>query len=274
MNEKEIMTLQSKAKQIRHKVIEMGYRSKKIIHYGASLSEVEILLSIYQVMKQGTRLNEEDFFILSKGHGALGYYAVLGALGYMNEEEMALILQNGSPFQCLITKNEEKGFMTSNGSLGHGLSFAIGKLLSARYKKQERRAFVLLGDGESQEGSVWEGIMFAAQHQLNNLIVIMDKNNLQIDGKTEEIIGVTDPERVFEGFGWNFYSVDGHDMGTLIKTLESIPQNNKPTIILAETIKGKGVDFMEGNSLWHQGTLTEKQYLECLEQIERGGTNG
>lgn len=270
MVKKKDMELQQKANKIRKRLTELAYQSQKAVHFGGSLSEIEIILSIYQVMKQREKLNEEDIFILSKGHGAIGYYVILEELGYMSNQEMNSILQNGSPFQCLITKNEDKGFLTSGGSLGHGLAFAIGRLLQARYQGRDKKAYVLLGDGECQEGSVWEAFMLAGHQQLNNLIAVIDMNQMQIDGNVSDIVGIPDLAASLTGLGWNCFHANGHNVDELIEIMQNLPKNQKPTAILAKTVKGKGIDFMENSDIWHQGILTEKQYISIMENAKGG----
>lgn len=227
------------------------------IRLASSLSCVEILVALYYggVLRYNPEdiYNEDrDRFIVSKAHGSISYYPVLADLGFFPMEELGRV---GKPGSILgdIPDNSVPGYETINGSLGHGLGVACGIALGLRAKKSDRKVYVLLGDGELFEGSVWEAIMFAAQHGLDNLILIIDNNKICMLDYCSKIINLEPIEAKFQAFGWHSVSVDGHDVNELRKVLLETKQqkNGRPTLILANTVKGKGVPKLEGDSLCH-----------------------
>ncbi len=263
------------AKNIRKNMLEIAYSSEYKSHYGGGLSEVEILSVLYNgilnVNSENPLMINRDRFFLSKGHCVLGLYTVLNAVGFISDDMLKTYQKNGSVLGSLSVKNEEIGIETSGGSLGHGLSMAIGSLLAGRLKSIDYKAYVLLGDGECNEGSVWEAAMFASQCKLNNLIAIVDNNGFQSDGNNEEILNMDSFKEKWISFGWNAFEVDGHNVQELYNVFTNIPQNDKPTAIIAKTIKGKGISFMENNNFWHHDRLTdEKLYEQALKEIEEG----
>lgn len=227
------------------------------IRLASSLSCVEILVALYyggvlHFYPKEIYNENRDRFIVSKAHGSISYYPVLADLGFFPLEELGKV---GKPGSILgdIPDNSVPGYETINGSLGHGLGVACGIALALRAKKSESKVFVLLGDGELFEGSVWEAIMFAAQHGLDNLILIIDNNRICMLDYCSKIINLEPIESKFQVFGWDSISVDGHDVNELCKVLLQTKQqkNGKPMLILANTVKGKGVSQLESDSLCH-----------------------
>lgn len=256
----QIRWLMRKAVEIRLRVIEMIYRAKTG-HIGGSLSETDILVVLfYKVMKPG------DKFILSKGHSTEAYYAVLADLGFFPVEE----LQNYCQFGSMLEGHPSvkvPGVNIATGSLGHGLSIGCGMALALKMDGKNNKVYVLMGDGELQEGSVYEAAMFASTHQLDNLVAIIDRNMLQIGGNTENIVKLEPLAERWRAFGWEVKEVNGHNYRELIETLSSFEFNGKPHLVIARTIKGKGVSFIENNYKWHHGALNDEQYKQAVEEL-------
>lgn len=270
MNDKENINLIQSAGNVRKRILDMAYKCGKPAHIGGSLSMVEMLIVLYKnVMKYDINdmtWSERDRFILSKGHCALGLYAVLVECGIMNETMGELYLVNGSPLGAHPVMNIPFGIESSTGSLGQGISTAVGSALAAKINGRAYNVYTLIGNGESNEGSVWEAAMFATQHKLDNLTIILDNNRLQSDGDSEDILdGVTLKER-WESFGFYVLDVDGHDVDSILTSFHK-KEELKPKIIIANTVKGKGVSFMENNNVWHHNRLTEDLYKKALEEI-------
>ncbi|MEG1916939.1 MAG: transketolase [Muribaculaceae bacterium] len=240
-------------------------------HLGGGLSMIEIMAVLYiAIMKidvKKPKMEERDRFILSKGHGVLALYAALKQVGFIRDEELNSFKANQTFLYGHPSMNLNKGIEFSSGSLGQGLSLGVGTCLALKAKKnQTARAFVLLGDGECDEGSVWEAAASAAHYQLNNLVAIIDKNNLQYDGLTEQVLNMNSLTDKFKAFGWNVKEVDGHNIEDLYDAL--IDYSSKPLVIIANTVKGKGISFMENKREWHHSRLTQKQYDEAMAELE------
>jgi len=243
-------------------------------HPGGSLSTVEILTSLYfRVMRhdpENPLWDDRDRFVLSKGHGAPGLYTILALSGYFEKEELLTLRKLGSRLQGHPSMNKTPGIDMSTGSLGQGLSIAIGMALGARLDRKDYRVYCILGDGESQEGQVWEAAMAASHYKVDNLCAVLDRNQLQIDGPTEKIMSLEPAFSKFKAFGWHVIEVNGHDFKELLRAFhEAETYKGKPTIIIANTIKGKGVSFMEGSLKFH-GKAPSKEELE-LALKELGG---
>lgn len=243
-------------------------------HPGGSLSCTDILCALYL----GGILDHDphdphrphrDRFILSKGHAAPALYTVLAHAGYFPREELLTLRQWGSKLQGHPDMHLVPGVEVSTGSLGQGLSIACGVALGCRLDGSASSVFALLGDGECQEGQVWEAAMYAAQMKLDHLIAIVDRNGLQIDGGTEDICGLDSLEEKFSAFGWDVSAVDGHDMDALISTFKRMKDvhEGRPKALIANTVKGKGVSFMEGQAGWHGKATDEEQTREALDEI-------
>jgi len=228
-------------------------------HPGGAFSSIDIMTALYfDVMKidpQNPRWDGRDRFILSKGHSSLGLYAILHLRGFMDKETLLTFRQDNSLLCGHPDMHKVAGVEMSTGSLGHGLSVGVGLAVAAKLDRKVHRVFVLMGDGETQEGSIWEAAMFASHHKLDNLVGIVDRNMIQIDGFTEDILALEPYRAKWEAFGWHVIEIDGHDFEQIRSALKKMPVSNKPTLVLANTVKGKGISFMENNPAWHGGGL-------------------
>ena len=257
------------AASIRSDLIKMTYNTGTTgAHIGGSLSIVEIMSVLYLAIMNynPTKPNNEsrDRFILSKGHGAMAQYAAMKQAGLISDEELQTFKQNNTFLYAHPSMNIEKGIEFSSGSLGQGLSLAVGTALALKMKKNyTSRVYVLLGDGECNEGSVWEAAMSAAHYKLDNLTVIIDKNKLQYDGETKYVLGLAPFEEKWKSFGFETVTIDGHNVESLINAFAK-EHKNKPMCIIANTIKGKGVSFMENEAKWHNGSLTKELFEQAL----------
>lgn len=263
--------LKETALEIRKVMIDMGYNCGTSAHFGGGLSMVEILTTLYSNIlnydTQNTSWDDRDRFILSKGHGVLGFYASLYVFGLIGKNELDSFQQNESEFIAHPIMDLKHGIESSNGSLGHGLSLGVGVAMAAKLKKKEFKVYVMLGDGECNEGSVWEAVMCAYHHNLNNLVAIVDRNSMQNDGESKDVMSFFSLEKAWKGFGWNVISVDGHSFNELEKGLLLKDDLTKPTVVIANTIKGKGISFMENVSSWHHGKLTENTYEQAIKEL-------
>jgi len=266
MRKKDI--LMRKAYELRKKVLRLIVEGKAG-HTGGDLSELDILTVLfYEVMKydpKNPKWEDRDRFILSKGHSAESYYAVLGDVGFINDETLATLYKYGTK---LIghPNNMVPGVEVNSGALGHGLSVGVGMALAARLDNKDYRVFVLMGDGEQAEGSVWEAAMSAAHYKLANLCAVIDRNNLQISGKTEEVMSIEPLTEKWRSFGFHVIEADGHDYGQLIDAFEA--EADRPKLVIANTVKGKGVSFMENVAKWHHGVPSPEQLSAALKEID------
>lgn len=249
--------LENIAKEIRKDIMITAYHGGAG-HLASAFSAVEIMTALYfggilKYDKDDPNWDGRDKLIVSKGHASLVLYSVLKRIGYISQEELHSFCQPGSALGGEPKYGDIPGVEATTGSLGHGLSFATGVAMANRLDGRTSRVYVLLGDGECQEGSVWEAALSAAHHQLDNLTVILDRNQLQAMGDTEDILRLDPLREKWQGFGWEVTEVDGHDIGKLIRALEADRALVKscPRVILAKTIKGKGVSFMEQVPIWH-----------------------
>jgi transketolase len=241
-------------------------------HYMSSFSSVEILVSLFFAERRFDARNpddpDRDRFVLSKGHAAPLLYAVMAEAGYFPVDELKTLRKCGSRLQGHPIMHRLPGLDTSSGSLGQGISTAVGIALAGKMDKRDYRVFVLLGDGECQEGLVWEAAMSAAHFRLDNLVAIVDKNNLQISGPTEKVMSLGDLKAKWEAFGWTVIPVNGHDIADILAGFRKVPATkDKPVVLVADTIKGCGVPFIENNLKYHTAPLNEEEMrkaLECL----------
>ena len=270
MTANHIIQLKQTALAMRRNIIRLAlHGGNNGVHIGPALSIVEILACLYgEVLRRdaGTPPVIRDKFILSKGHGALGYYVALHEAGMISIETLNTYEKNGGDFPGQPVKNAAAGIEFSSGTLGLGLAFGAGLALGARKLDRDTRVYVLLGDGELNEGSVWESVMFAAHAKLTNLVAIVDRNGLQSDGCTRDVLAL-DIEAMWRGFGWEVAVCDGHDLEQLLEALQAGP-GGKPRVVVANTIKGKGVSFMEGNNAWHHNRLTAEQHLRAVAELD------
>ncbi|MDQ7794216.1 MAG: transketolase [bacterium] len=239
-------------------------------HPGGSLSAVEILVSLYfrvlRVKPGEPDWSDRDRFILSKGHAAPALYACLAERGYFDPAELLTLRRTGSRLQGHPDRTLTPGVEASTGSLGQGLSLAVGMALAGQLDGASWRVFTLLGDGESQEGQVWEAAMAAAHYRLENLTAFLDHNRLQIDGPVTEVLSPEPVAEKWEAFGWRVLAVDGHDPAAIIEACRS-PAGGRPTMIVAETVKGKGVSYMEGRAEWHGKAPDAGQLAQALAEL-------
>ncbi|KAA0006731.1 MAG: transketolase [Thermoplasmata archaeon] len=266
-----IKELKRKALEIRKWVVESVYRAGSG-HPGGSLSIADILACLYfhemRHNPKNPKWEDRDRLVLSKGHAAPALYAALALAGYFPVEELYNLRKMGHFLQghpSMITP----GVDMSTGSLGQGLSVGVGMALAARLDKRDYRVFVILGDGEVQEGQIWEAANAASHFRLNNLIAILDRNRLQIDGPTEEIMHDEPLASRWKAFGWDVIEIDGHDIEEILNVFHEIKHNEKPTMIIAHTIKGKGVSFMEGTLSFHGKAPTHEQYIRAMSELEQ-----
>lgn len=240
-------------------------------HFGGGLSLVEIMAVLYlgvmSVDPDRPAWEERDRFILSKGHGAMAYYAALKHAGFVSDAELLTFKSNNTFLYGHPSRNVARGIDFSTGSLGLGLSLAVGAAMGMRRNGNETsRVFVVLGDGECDEGSVWESAASASHFRLGNVVAIVDKNGLQYDGPTGQILSMDDLGQKWRSFGWEVRSVDGHDVRALYEALVDLP-SDQPTVVIADTVKGKGVSFMEGNPAWHHGKMSASQKEQAMAQV-------
>ena len=261
-------------KEIRKKILLMALNAgQSSAHIGGALSSVEIISTLY-----GTIFNlnnkdpldiSRDRFILSKGHGCLTFYSILNYIGYISDDELLTFEKDGSILLGHPVKNIEKGIEFSNGSLGMGLSIGIGLAIGYKKLKKTNKVFVLLGDGECNEGSIWESFMSANKFNLDNLYVFIDNNKFQQTGSNEEILINENLENKLSTFGWNSEKIKGHDIEEIYSFLVSDKKNkHKPNIAICETTKGKGISFFENNNDWHHSVLTKKNYDLAIKEID------
>ncbi|MBF8983380.1 transketolase [Lutibacter sp. B2] len=241
-------------------------------HPGGSLSAADILTVLYfhkmKIDPKNPKMEDRDKFVLSKGHAAPVLYATLAERGFFNEEELLKLRHIGAMLQGHPDMKGTPGIEMSTGSLGQGLSATIGMALASKLDKKENRIYALLGDGEVQEGIVWEAAMAASHYKLDNLTAILDFNGLQIDGKNEDVMNIHPIVEKWESFGWNVIEIDGHDFEQIIKAFDAVEEvKNQPTIIIAKTIKGKGVSFMENEAGWHGSAPSDEQAKQALEEL-------
>lgn len=266
-----IEAVQAAAHRMRIDCLRMGLNTGTGgAHFGGGLSMIEIMavlyLKILRVDPTRPTQSDRDRFILSKGHGAMAYYAALKQRGFVTDDELMTFKSNDTFLYGHPSMNPERGIEFSSGSLGLGLSLGIGTAMGlARRGHRSSRTFVLLGDGECNEGSVWESALSAAHFGLSNLVAIVDKNGLQYDGQTDEVLRLGDLAKKWESFGWEARTVDGHNVTELIRAFADLPQ--RPTVVIAETVKGKGVPFMEANPVWHHSRLTQKQFDALIAEM-------
>lgn len=265
--------LEALAWQIRHRVLHMINKGKSS-HIGTNYSMAEILAVLYGSILRIDSKNPEhpnrDRFILSKGHGCAALYAVLAERGFFPLEWLDTFYHNGARLAGHATHAGVPGVEISTGSLGHGLSVAAGMALAGKCDGKNYHVFCLLSDGECDEGSNWEPILFAPQHQLDNLVVIVDYNKIQSLGSVKEVLDLEPFADKWRAFNWSVQEVDGHDVNAVENALSGIPfETGRPSCLIAHTIKGKGVSFMEDKLLWHYRTPQDEEFNDALSELER-----
>ncbi len=260
--------------EVRYDILRMVYEAKSG-HIGGSLSCADILTVLYnkilnipKAWKCDPNFKKRDRFILSKGHASPALYSTLANIGLFDREELYTFRKLGTKFQghpCIHTQLE--GIEASTGSLGQGLSIGVGMALAMRLDDINSKVYVLLGDGEIQEGSVWEALMNASHKKLTNIVTIIDKNNLQIDGNTDSVKSIDPLDKKLEAFGWKTETIDGHNFDEIEKALINAKLANCPYAVIANTIKGKGVSFMENNPSWHGKAPKEEEYNLAIKEV-------
>ena len=275
MNTNNYAELAEKARRIRINALKAIHAAKSG-HPGGSLSSADILATLYfgelNIDPKNPKMADRDKFVLSKGHAVPALYAALGERGFYEVNEMMTLRQVGSKFQGHPNMNKVPGIEMSTGSLGQGFSAAVGMAIAGKIDKNPGRVYALTGDGELQEGIVWEAAMQAAHRKLDNLVAIVDLNGLQIDGKVSEVKCVCPVDEKFRSFGWNVISVDGHNFEELTTAFDEAKKcGGVPTAIIAHTHKGKGVSFMEDNAGWHGKAPSDEELAAAIEEL--GGDN-
>ena len=275
MNEEKIAMLKERAKQLRKTAVTMIYEAQSG-HPGGSLSAADMVAALYfsemHIDPQNPNWADRDRFVLSKGHVCPILYSALGILGYFPESVLHTLRQEGSMLQGHPSMLKCPGIDISTGSLGQGAACAVGMALAGKRDGKDYRVFTMVGDGEINEGIVWEAMMCANKYKLDNYIMLFDNNGLQLDGTTDQIMPGLDMSKKAADFGFDVYEIDGHDMEQILDTFDKIraAKNGKPKFINAHTVKGKGVDYMENSLDWHGKAPNKEQYESAMEQLERG----
>ncbi len=277
MAEKDAVRLiEAMAKAMRRDVIEMGYvAGERGAHFGPALSCIEIMASLYfEIMHHdpgNPLLADRDRFVQSKGHACMAYYAALIESGYIPRDAMKTFKGDGSYLAGHPCRNLQYGIEISSGSLGNGFAIACGMAKAAKVKGEKHKVFCLVGDGECNEGIVWEAAMNAKQNELDNLIAIVDKNGVQLAGMTKDIMDV-DLVAVWKAFGWNVIELeDGNDIPSVLEALATMKatQEGRPHVIVANTVKGKGISFMENSLNWHARSMNTEQYEQAVSDLAK-----
>jgi len=273
-----ILRIRDKASAMRRDCIEMGYAAgSEGAHFGPALSSVDIVASLFfGVMNhdpQNPQMPERDRFVLSKGHACLSYYSALVESGYVPRDMICTFKGNNSILCGHPRRNVEYGIEVSSGSLGNGFSLACGIAKAAKVKKENWKVYCVIGDGECNEGIIWEAAMNAAKNKLDNIIAIVDLNGFQLSGKTDEVMDL-DLVSIWTAFGWDVkYIDDGNDVEKVLAALEAVKDsdNGRPHVIIASTIKGKGISYMENNLAFHAAPLKKDQYDLAIRELESAG---
>ncbi len=270
-----IRKLEDMAKQLRIDVVEMIH-CRGQGHPGGSLSPAEIMSALFfhhlRLDPKRPQWEQRDRFILSKGHASAILYAALAHRGYLPFEELKKWGCIGSCLQGHPDRIKTPGVEMTTGCLGHGINIGAGLCLAAKLKGLDFYTYVLLGDGELQAGILWEGAMLAAKYKLSRLIAIVDYNGVQLDGTIEEIMPLEPLKSKWESFGWNVLEVNGHSVPEVLAALDKVrADGNKPKVIIARTVKGKGASFMEGKAAWHGRAINDEEYKQAMEELKQNG---
>ena len=258
-----IEELENKAKEIRRDIVDMVYHAGSG-HPGGSLSCADIMTVLFH-----EKMNlDEDKFILSKGHCVPTYYACLASIGKIPHEDLITFRKIDSYLEG-HPSNKINGIDVSSGSLGQGLSVANGMAIAKKLDNASGKVYCMLGDGEIEEGQIWEAVMTANKYALNNVVAFVDYNGLQIDGSVEDVKGVTNLKEKFEAFGWSVQEIDGHDIQAIMDAIDNTNDSEKPNVIIAKTVKGKGVSFMENQVGWHGKAPNEEEYNKAMEELSK-----
>lgn len=267
-----VTELEKKARAVRRRIIRLNAESPAGGHTGADLSQVELLTALYfRILNCSPALmhsDERDIYIQSKGHGVGGYYCVLAEAGFIPESWLPCYQHANSHLPGHPVKHKTPGIELNTGALGHGLPVAVGIALAAKRNNSPRRVFVVTGDGELAEGSNWEAALAAAHYQLDNLVIINDKNNLQLAGPTKEIMNTDPLDAKWRAFGMAVSECRGNDMQDVVATLENLTYDGKPNVVIAHTTKGAGVSFIQGRAEWHHRVPKGEEIELALEELK------
>ncbi len=269
----EIKMLKKKANTIRKDIIDMVYQCGCVAHMGPSLSCADIVTTLYfkfmRIDPENPKWEDRDRFIMSKGHAYTVLYAVLSERGYFDKQELKTLRHIGSMLQGHPVINKTPGVDMTSGSLGNGLGIGIGMAYYLKLKGKDSKVFVILGDGESNEGSVWEAAMQAPVRKVDNLIAFVDHNHLQSSGSCEDILPMGCLADKWKAFGWNVLEMNGHDMADIVSKINiAVNFRGAPTVLIAHTIKGKGISFMENTNVWHAARLPQDKYEIAINELE------
>lgn len=268
----QVKELEKRAVEIRKRTVEIIYKASGG-HIGGSLSSVDILVALHfgimNIDPKNPDMKGRDRFIMSKGHSVEGYYSTLEKLGFISAEMLDTYGQFNSPLAGHPTR-KTPGIELNSGALGHGLSVGVGMAIAAKRSGESYRTYVLMGDGEHGEGSIMEAAAAAGHYKLNNLVAIIDRNQLQISGSTEDVCAIDDLEGKYKACGWSVVHCDGHNIDELLKFFRNAEEETKkPTFIIAHTVKGKGVSFMEDKAVWHHKTPTDEQLKIAYKELDQ-----
>jgi len=278
LSQNELNNLKTLAHEMRISILKMIYNAKSG-HLGGNLSAVELILTLYKKVlkhnkewKKNKDFQNRDRFVLSKGHASAALYCVLAEEGYFDKKDLMTFRKFGSKLQGHPSSNMLDGIEISTGSLGQGLSIACGMALGLKLDNIDSFVYAYIGDGEMQEGQIYEAMMNAGHNRLNNLIAIVDRNGYQIDGHTECVKAINPIDKKFQSFGWQTLEVDGHNIEKILEVYEKAKEiaitNKKPVAIIAHTVKGKGVSFMENTAEWHGKAPNQEQFEAALKELE------
>lgn len=268
-----IKELEQHAKHMRKICLQMAHECGENTHLGGGLSLVDALSVLYgDVMNTANRnlpYEKQDKFILSKGHGVLGLYSALAEFGIITEKDLSMFLADGSAFIAHPVMNPEMGLESSSGSLGQGISMAVGLALAAKKKGYDYQTYVLCGNGESNEGSVWEACMSAVNYKLDNFTLFLDNNHMQSDGESSSVMDVSEKYAgMLRALGFQVLEIDGNNARQLYEAFHVDHESGKPKAIIGSTVKGKGISFMENNAEWHHNRLTKDKYDAAMAELE------
>jgi transketolase len=264
-------TLKFDAKALRRTVLDMAYAGSAV-HIGCAFSIIELLAVLYRSHLHYPGNDPlavgRDYFVLSKGHGVMAQYACMRELGWLQDEAFSGYFSDGSDLKGL-SDSRVPGLEVTSGSLGHGFSVGIGMAIGAKLSSTDQKTYALVGDGEINEGSIWEGALFAAHHELKNFMVIVDENGFQAMGRTQEVLNLGSIQAKFESFGFEAVAIDGHNEATIDRTIRQLwaSESKSPKALIARTVKGQGVPFMENNNVWHYTRLNPETYAQALAAI-------
>jgi len=264
-------TLRAVAREVRKDILKMTSEAQSG-HPGGSMSAADVMVALYFYKMRHDPSNpkweKRDRFVLSKGHVSPALYSVLARTGYFPLEKLKEFRKLGGDLQGHPDMNKTPGVEISTGSLGHGIGAAVGMALGLKLSGSDSKVYCMIGDGEAQEGSVWEASMAASHYNLNNLVVILDNNNLQIDGPVDEVMSIYPAAEKWRAFGWKVIEINGHDFGEIRRALDEADSTRfKPVMIVAKTVKGKGVSFMENRAEWHGKALPPELLKEALKEL-------